>query len=87
MKTQIESRKIYFGSESGVVLGSQSANIQRPAFNFSVYAYASFFQEIADANLLEFDELTDPDFARVLEYIRDEVGDYFRTRKAGVARS
>jgi hypothetical protein len=81
-KTQIGSRKIYFGSESGVVLGSQAAGITAPGFAFSVYAYSPFFQEIADANLLEFDELTDPDFARVLEYIRDEVGDYFRTRQA-----
>jgi hypothetical protein len=45
-------------------------------------SYSPFFQEIADANLLEFDGLTDPDFARVLEYIRDEVSDYFRARQA-----
>ncbi|MGM4967817.1 hypothetical protein AB7714_30260 [Tardiphaga sp. 1201_B9_N1_1] len=40
------------------------------------------FNEIAKANLLEFEGLTDPDFARVLEYIRDQLGDYFRQRQA-----
>ena len=81
-KARIGNRKIYFGGESGVVLGSQAANITAPGFDFSVYAYSPFFQEIANANLLEVDGLTDPDFAHILEYIRDEVGDYFRTRQA-----
>lgn len=81
-KGKVGSRKIYFGGESGVVLGAQAANVTAPGFDFSVYAYSPFFQEIANANLLEVDGLTDPDFARVLEYIRDEVGDYFRTRQA-----
>ena len=81
-KSRTESRKIYFGGESGVVLGSQAANVPAPGFDFSVYAYSPFFQEIANANLLEFDGLTDPDFAHVLEYIRDEVSDYFRIRQA-----
>lgn len=81
-KAGIGSRKIYLGSENGVVLGSQAANVTAPGFNFSVYAYAELFQEIANANLLEFDGLTDPDFARIMEYIRDQVGDYFRTRQA-----
>ncbi|MET2825737.1 ATP-binding protein [Mesorhizobium shangrilense] len=81
-KSRAGSRKIYFGSETGVVLGSQAANVTAPGFDFSVYAYSPFFQGIADANLLEVDGLTDPDFARVLEYIRDTVGDYFRTRQA-----
>lgn len=81
-KAKIGNRKIYFGSESGVVLGSQAANVTAPGFDFSVYAYSPFFQEIANANLLEFDSLTDPDFATVLEYIRNEVGDYFRARQA-----
>ena len=75
-------RKIYFGGESGVVLGSQPANIPAPGFDFSVYAYSPFLQEIADANLLEFEGLTDPDFGSVIEYIRDEMGDYFRARQA-----
>lgn len=81
-KSKVGSRKIYFGGESGVVLGSQAANVTAPGFEFSVYAYSPFFQEIANANLLELDGLTDPDFARVLEHIRDAVGDYFRTRQA-----
>lgn len=80
-KVKGNSRKIYFGGESGVVLGSQPANIPAPGFDFSVYAYSPFLQEIANANLLEFDGLTDPDFAAVLEFIRDEVGDYFRARQ------
>ena len=78
----VGSRKLYFGGESGVILGSQPANVTAPGFDFSVYAYCPFFQEIARANLLEAEGLTDPDFARVLDYIRDEVGDYFRTRQA-----
>jgi hypothetical protein len=82
MKAKVDSRKIYFGGESGVVFSSQPANVPAPGFDFSVYAYSPFFQEIANANLLEFDGLTDPDFARVLEYIRDEVSDYFRARQA-----
>ena len=81
-KARIGNRKIYFGGESGVVLGSQVANITAPGFDFSVYAYSPFFQEIANANLLEIDGLTDPDFAHILEYIRETVGDYFRTRQA-----
>ncbi|RWB32223.1 MAG: hypothetical protein EOS26_14400 [Mesorhizobium sp.] len=82
---RVGSRKIYFGSESGVVLGAQAANITAPGFDFSVYAYSPFFQEIANANLLEVDGLTDPDFARVLEHIRDQVGDYFRARHAEIS--
>lgn len=78
----IESRKIHFGGESGVVLGSQSANVTAPDFEFSAYAYSSFFQELAQKNLLELDELNDPDFSRVLEYIRDQLSDYFRARQA-----
>src|SRR5262249_49899426 len=81
-KAKIASRKIHFGGERGVGLGSLAANIQAPGFDFSVYAYSPFFQEIANANLLEFDGLTDPDFSRVVDYIRDEVGDYFRMRQA-----
>ncbi len=81
-KSHVTGRKIYFGSESGVVLGSLPANVTSPGFEFSAYAYTPFFNEIAKANLLEFDGLTDPDFARVLEYIRDKLTDYFRFRQA-----
>ena len=75
-------RKIFLGGESGVVLGSLPASVTAPGFEFSAYAYSPFFSEIAKANLLEFEGLTDPDFARVVEYIRDALGDYFRTRQA-----
>lgn len=82
-KPRITGRKIYFGGESGVVLGSLAANVTAPGFEFSAYAYSPFFNEIAKANLLEFEgELTDPDFARVLEYVRDQLTDYFRARQA-----
>ena len=81
-KPRITGRKIYFGGESGVVLGSLPANVTAPGFEFSAYAYSAFFGEIAKANLLEFDGLTDPDFAQVLEHIRDELTDYFRARQA-----
>lgn len=76
------SRKIYFGGESGVVLGSLPAGIVAPGFDFSAYAYSPFLQEIGDATLLEFDGLTDPDFRAVVDYIRERVGDYFRERLA-----
>ncbi|HXQ70519.1 MAG TPA: ATP-binding protein [Pyrinomonadaceae bacterium] len=81
-KPRITGRKIYFGGESGVVLGSLPANVTAPGFEFSAYAYSPFFNEIAKANLLEFDGLTDPDFARVLEHVRDQLTDYFRRRQA-----
>ncbi|MGJ5044627.1 ATP-binding protein [Bradyrhizobium sp. HKCCYLRH1062] len=81
-KSHAPARKIYFGGESGVVLGSLPANVTAPEFVFSAYAYNPFFNEIANANLLEFDGLTDPDFARVLDHIRDKLTDYFRFRQA-----
>jgi hypothetical protein len=81
-KHSVGGRKIYMGGQSGVVLGSLPANVTAPGFEFSAYAYAPFFQEIADANLLEFDGLNDPDFMRVVEHIRDTLSDYFRSRQA-----
>jgi DNA topoisomerase VI subunit B len=38
-KPRITGRKIYFGGESGVVLGSLAANVTAPGFEFSAYAY------------------------------------------------
>lgn len=81
-RTKSESRKIYFGGKSGIVLGSQAAGINAPGFYFSVYASAPFFEEIAKANLLEFDNLSDPAFSTVVAYIKDEITDYFRGRQA-----
>lgn len=81
-KQSAGGRKIHFGGETGVVLGALAANVTAPGFEFSAYAYAPFFQEIADANLLEFEGLTDPDFSHVVEYIRGELSDYFRGRQA-----
>lgn len=78
----IGGRKIHLGGQSGVVLGSLPANVTAPGFEFSAYAYAPFFQEIADAHLLEFDGLADPDYAKVIEHVRDELSDYFRERQA-----
>lgn len=78
----VGGRKIHLGGQSGVVLGSLVANVTAPGFEFSAYAYAPFFQEIADANLLEFDGLSDPDFSKVIEHVRDELSDYFRERQA-----
>lgn len=76
------NRRIHFGGERGIVLGSLPANITAPHFEFSIYAYSKLFQEMADANLLEVDGLTDPDFAYVLEHIRIAGADYFRSRQA-----
>jgi len=81
-KHSVGGRRIHFGGQSGVVLGSLPANVTAPGFEFSAYAYAPFFQEIADANLLEFERLNDVDFIKVVEHIRDELGDYFRARQA-----
>ena len=80
--TAMESRKIHFCGENGVVLGSQPARIQAPDFSFSVYATSDFFVELAADNVLELDDLTDQDFARVLEAIRDPVQDHFRLRSS-----
>jgi hypothetical protein len=81
-KSRVSARKIYLGGESGVVLGSIPANVTAPGFEFSAYAYAPYFNEVAKANLLELVDLTDPDYAHVLEYIRDRLSDYFRFRQA-----
>lgn len=56
-------RRVHFGGESGVVLSSQPGNVTAPGFDFSRYAYAPFFQKIANANLLELEGLNEPDFA------------------------
>jgi len=42
-RVKVGSRRIYFGGESGVVLGSQAANVTAPEFDFSIYAYSQFF--------------------------------------------
>lgn len=81
-KSGAGNRKIHFGGESGIVLGALPANITAPHFDFSIYAYSTLFQEIANANLLEFDGLSDPDFGRVVEHIRETGTDYFRSRQA-----
>ncbi|WP_271612419.1 hypothetical protein [Bradyrhizobium sp. CCBAU 21362] len=49
-KPRITGRKIYFGGESGVVLGYLAANVTAPGFEFSAYAYSPFFNEIAKAS-------------------------------------
>jgi hypothetical protein len=85
--SNVESRKIYLGGESGIVLGSQPAHVVAPGFEYSAYAYSSFFQEIADANLLDLDDLTDPDFMYLMNHIREQLGDYFRWRQAERSRS
>jgi hypothetical protein len=75
-------RKVYFGGSTGVVLGAQASGAFAPGFDYSVYAYSKFFDEMADHNLLEMDSLTDPDFSTVLDVIRDGVSDYFRSRQS-----
>jgi len=84
--SQVEGRKIYLGGESGIVLGSQAAHVPAPGFEFSAYANSAFFQEMADANLLELDDLSDPDFTYVMEHIRERLGEYFRQRQAERSR-
>lgn len=80
-------RKINLGKDNGVVLGSVPANVTAPEFNFSAYAYSSFFQEMADEGLLELGELNDEDYLFVLKHIRSELTDYFRRRQADKAGS
>lgn len=75
-----ETRQIHFGGEDGIVLGSQPAHVTAPGFEFSAYAYSSFFQEIADQSLLELEGLNSPDFNTVLIHIRESLSDYFRSR-------
>lgn len=81
-KSRSEGRRIHFGGEKGIVLGSQPANVTAPGFEFSVYAYSQFFEDLANSNLLDLEGLNDPDFGAILEYIRSTVGDHFRTRQA-----
>ena len=76
-KHNVGGRQNSLGGQSGVVLGSLPANVTAPGFEFSAYAYAPFFQEIADANLLEFEGLNDVDFIKVIEHIRRRAGDSF----------
>jgi hypothetical protein len=78
--TPMESRKIHFCGANGVVLGSQPARINAPDFSFSIYAASDFFVDLAADNLLEFDDLTDPNFGAVLDVIRDRSQDHFRVR-------
>ena len=79
-KSASDTRQIHFGGEDGIVLGSQPAHVTAPGFEYSAYAYSTFFQEIADHNLLELDSLNEPDFLVVLAHIRQALTDYFRTR-------
>lgn len=79
-KSASETRQIHFGGEDGIVLGSQPAHVTAPGFEYSAYAYSAFFQEIADHNLLELDNLNEPDFMAVLAQIRQALTDYFRAR-------
>ena len=81
-KSHIENRKIHLGGDAGVVLGSQPAHVVAPGFEYSAYAYSAFFQQMADDNFLEIEGLTDPDFAKVMEFIRDELASYFQDRQA-----
>lgn len=85
--SHIEARKIHLGSENGVILGSQPSNVVAPGFEYSAYAYSAFFQQMANENFLEMEGgLTDPDFQKVMEVIRDQLGDYFRLRQSERAK-
>jgi hypothetical protein len=79
-KSASDTRQIHFGGEDGIVLGSQPAHVTAPGFEYSAYAYSAFFQEVADHNMLELDNLNEPDFMAVLTHIRQSLTDYFRTR-------
>lgn len=79
-KSATETRQIHFGGEDGIVLGSQPAHVTAPGFEFSAYAYSAYFQEIANDNLLELDNLGEPNFLTVVGKIREALGDYFRSR-------
>ncbi len=76
----LESRKIHFCGDRGVVLGSQPARVTAPDFSFSIYATSDYFVELASDNVLELDDLTDQDFALVLDRIRDRAQEHFRQR-------
>lgn len=73
-------RRINLGQSAGVVLGSVPAEVRSPEFNFSAYAYSSYFQEMADKGLLELGDLNDEDFNYILKAIRRDLSDYFRRR-------
>ena len=73
-------RRLHFGGEKGIVLGSQPGNVRAPGFSFSAYAYSPFFDEISQANLIEFENLNDPRFNAICDQVREVVTDYFRER-------
>ena len=81
-RAEVEGRRIFFGGEAGIVLGSQAANVTAPGFAFSAYAYSNFFEEMAKGNMLDLDDLGDPAFVEVIAFIRDTLSDYFRDRQA-----
>ncbi len=80
--SHIENRRIHLGGESGVILGSQPSHVVAPGFEYSAYAYNGFFQQMSDENFLEIEGLTDPNFAAVMEEIRNQLGEYFRDRQS-----
>jgi hypothetical protein len=84
--SHIEARKIHLGGESGVILGSLPSNVVAPGFEYSAYAYSAFFQEMANDNFLEMEGLTDPNFQKVMERVRDQLGEYFRVRQSERAK-
>ncbi len=77
-----DGRRIYFGTQGGIVLGSLPAHVTAPGFEFSAYASSSLFRELHDANLLELDDLGDPTFLQVLDNVRERLSDHFRSRQA-----
>lgn len=82
----VGERKIHFGGESGITLGSQPANVVAPDFDFSAYAYSTYFQELADTNLLELEDLNDPLFKAALDSVRNTLTEHFRKRTADRSR-
>jgi hypothetical protein len=82
----VGERKIHFGGEAGITLGSQPANVVAPDFDFSAYAYSSYFQELADANLLELEDLNEPLFRAAVDSVRDTLTEHFRRRAADRTR-
>ncbi|MBZ9812647.1 ATP-binding protein [Mesorhizobium sp. CA7] len=78
----IQDRKIYFGTDEGIALASQPAGVTAPGFEYSAYAYSTFFRRMHDLNMLELGDLTDPDLQIVLDHVRSSLTDYFRTRQS-----
>jgi len=77
-----EERKIYYGSQPGVILDSQPANVTAPGMSFSAYAYSDYFNEAHEKGLLGLGDLNEPVLVQTFDEIRERLNATFREIQA-----